>query len=210
MLLVLVGLAWLSSTSGILEVSIEGVLAAVLVILGATMVLTARTDWALSRRAWPVLAGAVVILALVGTSTAGTAIGDHLSSLQLGPQTAEPASWADAATPITNLAGPVTVNLLAVSPQPGDRDEVLHIRTGAGPVDLTVPTQPPYHLRIHTRTTFGPLRIGDRAVSSGGFSDHTVEYPSAGAPGPLLDVEVRAGAGPVTVHPVSNPPGPRR
>ncbi|GAC1540384.1 MAG: hypothetical protein NVS3B12_27260 [Acidimicrobiales bacterium] len=209
-MLVLVGLAWLSSTSGILEVSFEGVLAVVLVILGATMVLTARTDWALSRRAWPVLTGAVVILALVGTSTAGSAIGAHLSNLQFGPQTAEPTSWVDAATPITNFAGPVSVNLLAVSPQPGDHDEVLRIRTTAGPIDLTVPTQPPYHLRIHTRTTFGPVRIGDRAVSEGGFSDHTVEYPSAGATGPLLDVEVSAGAGPVTVHPVSTPPGPRR
>lgn len=206
----LVGLAWLSSTSGVFEVSLEGVLAAVLVIIGATMVLTARTDWALSRRAWPVLAGAVVILVLVGTSSAGTAIGAHLSSMQFGPQSTAPTLWADAATPITNLAGPVTVNLLAVSPQPGDRDEVLRIRTTAGPVDLTVPTQPPYHLRIHTRVAFGPVRIDDRQVSSGNFSDYTVDYPSAGAAGPLLDVEVSAGAGPVTLHTVSNPPEARR
>ena len=69
--LVLVGLAWLGSATGVVRLSLETVLATALVILGAGMVLTARTDWSLSRKHWPMWLGlAVLLLVLAGGSGA--------------------------------------------------------------------------------------------------------------------------------------------
>jgi hypothetical protein len=65
---VLFGVAWLIGATGALHVSIEGVVAVGLMLLGASLVVTGRTDWSLSRRSWPVWLGAALIAVLVATS----------------------------------------------------------------------------------------------------------------------------------------------
>lgn len=189
-LLVLIGLAWLGSQSGVFPISTEAVLAVVLALVGAAMVVTARTDWALSRRAWPVLLGAGVLATLL--------VSTSVSTLQFGPQERALTTWSDAATPINNFAGPVSVDLTQLHPSPADRDETLRIKSTAGPVDLTVPAQAQFHIHIHARSEFGPVNIGSSPTSSGVGAERSADFGSGGAP--TLDVEVTNGAGPITVH----------
>ncbi|GAC1477723.1 MAG: hypothetical protein NVS1B12_13310 [Acidimicrobiales bacterium] len=177
-------------------------LAVVLTLIGAAMVLTARTDWALSRRAWPVLVGAVV-LALLLVNTNGGAIQERLSTLQFGPQDRTITTWADAATPINNFAGPVTVDLVSLTPQPTDGNETLRINATAGPIDLTVPAHPAYHLHVRAHSTFGPVNIGPSRTGGGPFAERIADY----SPGlrPMLEVDIASRAGPITVHVVGTP-----
>ncbi|HLY81398.1 MAG TPA: DUF308 domain-containing protein, partial [Acidimicrobiales bacterium] len=69
LLAVVFGLAWLAAGSHLLRVSGEAVLAVALMVLGAATVITARTDWALSRRKWPIWLGAGLVIVLIGTWT---------------------------------------------------------------------------------------------------------------------------------------------
>ena len=201
-LLVLVGLAWLGSQSGFFPISTEAVLAVVLALIGAAMVLTARTDWALSRRAWPVLLGAAVLTMLVVNSNGGT-IQERLSTLQFGPQERTLTTWADASTLINNFAGPVRVDLVGLAPQPGDGDETLRINATAGPIELAIPSHPGYHLHIRAQSAFGPVNIGPTRNNSGPFALRIADY--SGGLRPTLDVEITSRAGPITVRPVGAP-----
>lgn len=189
-LLVLVGLAWLGSQSGVFPISTEAVLAVVLALVGAAMVVTARTDWALSRRAWPVLLGAGVLATLL--------ISTSVSSLQFGPQERTLTTWSDAATRVDNFAGPTSIDLTQLRPGPRDGDETLRINETAGPVDLTVPAHPAFHIHVHARSRFGPVNLGGSPGSSGVGAERSADFGSGGSP--TLDVEVTNGAGPVTVH----------
>ncbi len=83
MLAVLFGVAWLIGATGVLHVSIEAVVAVGLMLLGASLVVTGRTDWSLSRRSWPVWLGVGLIALLVATSST-FGIGNAFSSVSFG------------------------------------------------------------------------------------------------------------------------------
>jgi hypothetical protein len=68
-LAVLFGVAWLLGATHAVHVSVEAVVALGLMLLGAALVITGRTDWSLSRRSWPVWLGAAMILVLIATSS---------------------------------------------------------------------------------------------------------------------------------------------
>ena len=73
-LAVLFGIAWLLGGLHIVHVSVEAVVALALMLLGAALIVTGRTDWSLSRRSWPIWLGIGLISVLVLTSsTAGVA-----------------------------------------------------------------------------------------------------------------------------------------
>ena len=188
-LLVLVGLAWLGSQSGVFPISTETVLAVILALVGAAMVVTARTDWALSRRAWPVLLGAGVLVALL--------VSTSMPALQFGPQERTLTTWSDAATSIDNFAGPVAVDLTALSPRPNDPNETLYVRSTAGPIDLTVPAHPTFHIHVHARGGFGPVNIGQARSRGGPFAEQSSDF---GSGSPTLDVEITNRAGPIDVR----------
>jgi hypothetical protein len=79
LLVVLFGVAWLLGAVHALHVSAEAVVAVGLMLLGASLVITGRTDWSLSRRSWPVWLGGGLIILLVATSSTfgvGGAFGD--------------------------------------------------------------------------------------------------------------------------------------
>jgi hypothetical protein len=67
---VLFGVAWLLGAVHALHVSVAAVLAVGLMLLGASLIVTGRTDWSLSRKSWPVWLGAGMVAALVATSSA--------------------------------------------------------------------------------------------------------------------------------------------
>jgi hypothetical protein len=69
LLVVVFGVGWLISAVGVVHPSVEGIVALGLMLLGAALVVTARTDWSLSRRHWPVWLGFGLIVVLVGTSS---------------------------------------------------------------------------------------------------------------------------------------------
>ena len=78
---VVFGIAWLLDTLHVAHISVEAAVAAALMVLGAAMIVTGRTDWSLSRRAWPVFAGVGLILVLIATSTTfGVVSGSGMAS----------------------------------------------------------------------------------------------------------------------------------
>ena len=70
LLAVLFGVAWLLGAVHAVHVSVAAVLAVGLMLLGASLIVTGRTDWSLSRKSWPVWLGAGLVAALVATSSA--------------------------------------------------------------------------------------------------------------------------------------------
>jgi len=204
---VLVGLAWLLSTTGVLGVSLEAVAATALVILGGAMVVTARTDWGLSRRSWPVWVGAILIV-LLASSVNGRSIADRLSSLRFGPVSSTPATWADANTTVSGFAGPVSIDLTALKPAAGN--ETLRVRNTFGPITVTLPSSPGYTLHIDARTSFGPVSLppapGTSRGRSGGVFTHETVIVGSGLP--TLNLNLSDGFGPVTVNMGSTAPTP--
>ena len=193
----LVGLAWLGSQSSLLQISTETVLAVVLALIGATMVLTARTDWGLSRRLWPVLVGAVV-LAMLLVNTNATAIKNQLSSLQFGPQSQTITTWPAAATTIDNFAGPVRVDASGLR-EAGTPVETMRITDVFGPIEVILPANLQYRVHVSARTEFGPVRIGETRETGHGLSFQQTDLGPP-SPSPALFIEITSKAGPVSVH----------
>jgi hypothetical protein len=74
LLAVLFGVAWLLGAVHAVHVSLAAIVAVGLMLLGASLIVTGRTDWSLSRKTWPVWLGAGMLLVLIATSsTFGTA-----------------------------------------------------------------------------------------------------------------------------------------
>jgi len=184
LLLVLAGLAWLASASGVFNVSLEAVLATVLAIIGAAMVLTARTDWGLSRKSWPAWLGAG-LLAVLLVSANGSVISNSISSLHFGPVTTSPKST----DPISDFAGPIKLNLgnLATPTSPAS----LVVRDTFGPVGIVVPTWAGApHVIVDAHTVFGPVNLPTGSGSS--------TYDNGGK-GPAITVKVNDIFGPINV-----------
>ncbi len=201
LLLVLVGLAWLGSAAGIVNLSLETVLAAVLVVLGAVMVITARTDWSLSRKHWPVWIGIVLLVVVIASANSGLANG--FSSMHFGPTTVTPTSWSDAGTPVANFAGPIRVDLTNLT-SPPKGDTTLRVHDVFGPIQIFLPNNPNIHVRVHAHTAFGPVFLPNQARGNGGvFTRRTADYGSIS--GPTLDLELADAFGPITV---TQSPGP--
>ena len=100
LLAVLFGVAWLIGATSVLHVSIEAVVAIGLMLLGASLVVTGRTDWSLSRRSWPVWLGIGLIGVLVVTSSA-FGLGGALDSVSFGNKTVRPRAGRSRRAPCT-------------------------------------------------------------------------------------------------------------
>jgi len=86
------GLAWLATRTHLVSLSTETVVAVALLVVGGTMVVTARTDWALSRRAWPALLGAALVLAAIASSTS-LGLPTDWRDLRVGSHTTPFTTW---------------------------------------------------------------------------------------------------------------------
>jgi hypothetical protein len=201
LLLVLVGLAWLGSAAGVVSLSLETVLATVLVVLGAGMVVTARTDWSLSRRHWPVWLGLVVLVLVIASANSG-GLANGVSNLHFGPTNAAPTSWTDMATPITNFAGPITIDLTTVTP--GNANATLRVHDVFGPIGVTLPASPMFRVLIRAHTSFGPVSLlGADRRGGGVFTTKTAEVNSFGRP--TLNIDITDAFGPITVTQGASP-----
>lgn len=194
LLAVVFGVAGLAAGTGAVHVSAEAVVAIALMVLGGVMVVTARTDWALSRRTWPIFGGAVLGVALVAVAVTPLPVG--FRHLQFGSDAVAPSSWSALPATIHGGAGRSVVDLSAIaSPLPAPRTVVVDNAAGRMEIDL------PVSLRaiVHASIAAGDIDIA--GVNTSGIRRSVEQVVNPTTPGPALTLLLRGGFGQVVVNP---------
>lgn len=154
-LAVVFGVAWLLDAVSAAHISVEGAVAVGLMLLGAAMIVTGRTDWSLSRRAWPVFAGGALILVLIATSsTFGAGSG---SAMSFGNRTVPSVQPGET---IQGGFGNLDVN--ASNLVAGQSVTVKNI---AGNIRINIPQDVP--VRIDAKVLAGQICVNGKDVASG-------------------------------------------
>jgi hypothetical protein len=189
-LAVLFGLAWMFSAMHAIHVSFEGVVAVGLMLLGAAMIVTGRTDWSLSRKSWPVWLGLGLILLLIATSST-FGIGSGVRNVSFGDKTV----IAENGQSISGGFGTLTVN--ATKLNGGGHITVANI---AGVIRINLP--PDVQTDLNARVAAGQICAAGLHRGDGlGASTHLQIPPSAvvdGSP-PVLHVNVHETSGEILV-----------
>ncbi len=180
-LILLFGTAWLLGALGVLHLPTEGVAAVGLMVLGSTVIVTARTDWSLSRHAWPVWAGAVVLVVLVITSAAG-AVGGALDHVSFGRMDRVATSGG------TVYGGIGTLDVDATRLRPG---ATVTIESAAGRTFVTTPPGVP--IDLHARLLAGQVCVGNQPQGSGLGTDVSGRFGTGTAAPLQLRVDQLAG-----------------
>jgi hypothetical protein len=187
LLAVLFGVAWLIGATGALHLSIEGVVAVGLMLLGASLVVTGRTDWSLSRRSWPVWLGAALIVVLVATSTT-FGFGGALSSVSFGDTNP---SISAAAPPHGTVHGGFGNLNATVSGQPA-ANETVKLSSVAGRTIVNFDTPANYHVLVKAHVFGGQICVNGTDVGNGlGTSSQRtfdIGHPDPNSPTLTLDV----------------------
>jgi hypothetical protein len=194
LLAVVFGLAWLAAGTQLVDVSAEAVLAVALMVLGVALVITARTDWALSRRSWPVFAGALLLVALIVSSSSPTLASD-IRHLQFGSRTITASSWTDLPATVEGGVGETVVDLSAIH-DPLTAPRVLEVDGAIGNLMVRLPADLAATLDAHIGA--GSIMVNRMNVASG-FRPTYNRTLNPGATGPILTVRVRSGVGTVRV-----------
>ena len=194
LLAVVFGLAWLAAGTQLVDVSAEAVLAVALMVLGLAMVITARTDWALSRRSWPVFAGALLLVALIVSSSSPTLASD-IRHLQFGSRTITASSWTDIPATVEGGVGETVVDLSAIH-DPLTAPRVLEVDGAVGNLIIRLPADLAATLDAHIGA--GSIMVNRLNVASG-FRPTYNRTLNPGAAGPVLTLRVRSGVGTVRV-----------
>ena len=186
LVVLILGLSWLAAATHLFAVPWKAAVAVALMALGAAMVVTARTDWALSRRAWPMVLGAVLVAVLaLGTAS--------ISWPSFGSRQFVWTTWTAVPATIDGGSGQARVDLAGLGPLPQPR--ALEVRDGAGSLDITLPPNVAVHL--DARIDGGTISYPGGQVS--GLSQHlTKDLNPTG--GPTLNLTVRAGFGSVHIQ----------
>lgn len=170
--------------TGTLHAAAETSLATCLVILGAAMVVTARTDWSLSRHVWPLLLG----LALVGLVVSVSAVPGARRSVGDVRFVASPDQPVPAV--ISTGVGDLNVDLRALPA--GVHDVTIEGLAGASRVAL--PAGRPVDLDAHLDG--GQISVNGVAVRSGPF---VREHQHFGPPGHDVVIDVSENFGTIEV-----------
>ena len=183
LLAVLFGVAWLIGATGALHLSVEGVVAIGLMVLGAALVVTGRTDWSLSRRSWPMWLGAALIVLLIATSST-FGLGGALSSVSFGDKSLT-------ATPGTTVHG--GFGDLTVTLPPITQDSSIKVVSVAGRILINSPPNgSAYNVRVKSRVFAGQICVNGRNAADGlgAANQQTIPTgrPVAGPPTLTLDV----------------------
>ena len=187
-LAVVFGVAWLLDAVHAAHISIEGAVAVGLMLLGAAMIVTGRTDWSLSRRSWPVFAGAALILVLVATSTTFGEPGTGALTFGNRAVTVLPAGQA-----VNGGFGDLSVD--ASDLRPGGKVTVSNV---AGNIHITLPAGIAAH--IDARVLAGEVCVYGRNAGSGvGASVHR-DIPGT-SPAPAILVQVHETSGQIIFGP---------
>jgi hypothetical protein len=202
LLAVVFGLAWLAAGTHLADVSTEAVVAVALMVLGAATVVTARTDWALSRRSWPVVGGAVLALGLLALS-ASPNVPVGFRHLEFGSRTFSPSSWADLPPSIHGGFGRTVVDLTRIL-DPLPAPTTLSVDGAAGRLEISIPTT--LKVILDARVTAGQIEVDGLATSGLRRIDNQILNPSA--TGPSLTLHVQSGFGSVAVITALDKPNP--
>jgi len=138
LLLVVAGVVWLIQASGAVDLPVEGVVAAALMVLGLAIVVTART----SRRLWPIFLGGVLVLVLLARG-ASVSLPVNLSGFAFGNRQVLITSNADI-RPVNLTAGRVDVTLGC-----GVTTGTLPVNDSFGRLRLHVPDDLAFRLVAH-------------------------------------------------------------
>jgi hypothetical protein len=161
LLAVLFGVAWLIGATGVLHLSLEGVAAVGLMLLGASLIVTGRTDWSLSRRSWPVWLGVALIAILVATSST-YGFGGTLNSINFGNKNTP----ATVGSTVHGGFGNLTVDLPPVS-----QDSTIKVVSVAGRILIIPPAGSTpasnYNVAVDARVAAGQICVDGRDAASG-------------------------------------------
>lgn len=148
--------AWLLSAVGVLAIPAEPVLAVALMLLGAAVVVSARTDWSLSRHAWPVVIGFVLIGALFATSSS-YGVGGAFTHPSIGSRT------------VSTTGGTVYggIGQLTVDAQDAPPGSVVDVRALAGSTVI----DPPANYVFEGRVLAGQVCDGRQSNSGIGAAE---------------------------------------
>jgi hypothetical protein len=181
------------------RVSAEGVLAVAMIVLGVATVITARTDWALSRRSWPVWLGAVLLVALVLSSVSPRFPGG-LRPLRIGSETQMYTSWAEVPPTVDGSVGRTVIDLTGL-PAPPAQDTTLQINGGMGSLLIRLPAN--LHVHLDARVGLGRIFVNSAGLD-GGFASRAQQDLDPGAPGPTLTLRVNTSVGSVRIQQPQN------
>lgn len=190
-LLVTFGAGWLAKSTGAVNITWTGVLAAVLAALGGGMILTARRAGSSARL---IAVGVVLTLALATTSV-------DLPSVRggVGERRYVAATATDVLDRYHHFAGEMIINLSAVPPEGLNRE--IDVRITFGEVDIVVPDD--MRVVVDYRMTGGEASILGR-VAEGGNIRAVESFGPAGSP--ELRLRVRSTFGTIDIRRVSDSP----
>lgn len=184
----ILGLSWLAAATHFFAVPWKAAVAVALMVLGAAMVVTARTDWALSRRAWPMLLGAllVAILALGTASISWPSVGSHDLSWT---------SWSAVPATVNGGVGTTTVDL---RPLPSLLSPLrLEVDRNIGLLHVFLPRS--VAVAIDESAGIGSVIYNGRRLSSG-VGQHVQQVLNPSVAGPLLTLVVHNTVGTVRIE----------
>jgi predicted membrane protein len=160
--------------------------AILLMVLGAVMIITARTDWGLSRRRWPVFLGAGLLVVLAASSSG-------VGQLSFG-DTSYTYTGAPLRPEVRGGFGNVTVDLRRLGAAALGSGRTLTISNFAGNVALALPAATDLTLDLSGRIFGGDACFNGQRLASGvGRTFAQVIQGPAGAP--TLHLRVRDGFG---------------
>lgn len=160
MLAVLFGTAWLLGALHAFSVPVEGVVALALMLLGASLIVTGRTDWSLSRHSWPVWLGVGLVAALIVTSSS-LGIGGALNHVSFGDM-----HRSDVHSGQTVYGGFGKLTVDASNLKAG---QALDVESAAGQTIIDTPEGVRVHL--HAKVLGGQICAGGRQLASGVNAD---------------------------------------
>lgn len=200
LLAVLFGLAWLIGATGVHHVSIEAIVAVGLMLLGASLVVTARTDWSLSRRSWPVWLGAGLIAVLIATSTT-FGLGGALDSVSFG--TTHPS--IDATSPPSGTVHGGFGDLNATVKGQPTKNETIKLASVAGRTTVNFDsTKANYLVQVNAHVVGGQICVNGTNVGNGMFAQNPPQSPFAiGSPeqqSPTLTLDVHQVFGQILIN----------
>jgi lysylphosphatidylglycerol synthetase-like protein (DUF2156 family) len=178
LLAVLFGTAWLLGAVGALHVPVEAVLAVGLMVLGAGVLVTARTDWSLSRHTWPVLVGLVLLGAVIATSS-GLGVPGALRHISVGTME----GTAQAGKTVYGGLGTLTVDAKKVA-----AGSTFSVQSDAGQTTITTKQRVP--VLVHAQVLGGQICVDGKRQATG--VDARVDEQFGGTPGaPVIVVDAR-------------------
>jgi hypothetical protein len=194
-LALLFGLAWLASRTHLASVSTEVVLAAALMILGGTMVVTARTDWALSRRAWPALLGAGLVIAAIATSPS-LGVPTDWNDMRIGARTVQYSTWESVPATYHGGIGKTTVDLSALPARP-PQNRNFEVTTTTGQLVILLP--PDVHVVVDAELAVGAIGINGGVVDDG-IRPKVHREVGPEIPGGVLNLHAKSGPGNIQIE----------